>query len=149
MSRPQMSTIAVGWFLDNINRAFASMADEELNNVSETLNEEMDKRQAFELRQAGVLEEEEVAGMHFAQGSSSGRPGRGRSQPPPGGEDGNEDKDAGNEPGSRARSRSKAITRRRAQDRVDAVACLPGRQSRLGPRRDRRIRTASELNRAI
>ena len=38
-----MFTATVGWFLDNMNRACASMADEELNNVSETLTEEMDK----------------------------------------------------------------------------------------------------------
>ena len=43
-SRLRTSWHAVGWFLRNMDRAFASMDDGELNRVSETLNHEMDQR---------------------------------------------------------------------------------------------------------
>ena len=43
-----MSFHAVGWFLNNMRRAFASMDDGELNRVSETLNTEMNQREGAE-----------------------------------------------------------------------------------------------------
>ena len=107
-SSKEVPVTAVGWFLDNMSRAFASMADEGLNNVSETLNEEMDKRHIFELRQAGALEADEVQGTHFRWGRSQSRPAAEHVE-----------QDGMNEPGSRTRSRSKAIARRRAQCRAD------------------------------
>ena len=47
------------------------------------------------------------------------RAGRDRSRPPPGGADAAEEQQEANEPGSRARSRPKVVTRRRAQWRAD------------------------------
>ena len=71
-----------------MHRAFASMDDQELNRVSETLNTEMDQRQGAQSEGPRNLSQ------------SSG---------------GDAAEAAANEPGSRARSRSKAVTRRRAQ----------------------------------
>ena len=101
-----MSGHAVGWFIRNMERAFANMDDGQLNHVSETLNHEMDQR---------VTEEDALARPRGARSES--RPGRDRSRPPPGGAQ--EAEETANEPGSRARSRSKAVTRRRAQWRAD------------------------------
>ena len=39
-----MSGHAVGWFMRNMERAFANMDDDQLNRVSETLNNEMEQR---------------------------------------------------------------------------------------------------------
>ena len=100
------SAHAAGWFIRSMERAFANMDDGQLNHVSETLNHEMDQR---------VTEEAAPARPRGARSES--RPGRDRSRPPPGGVQ--EEEEAANEPGSRARSRSKAVTRRRAQWRAD------------------------------
>ena len=105
-SRQRMSRHAVGWFLRNTERAFATMDDGQLNHVSETLNHEMGQRGGDD------SEPEPPRGAR-----SQSRAGRERSRPPPGGEQTEEE--AANEPGSRARSRSKAVTRRRAQWRID------------------------------
>ena len=70
-SRPRMSFHAVGWFLNNMHRAFASMDAQELNRVSETLNTEMDQREGAE--------------PECPRGRSQSRVGRDRSRPPPGG----------------------------------------------------------------
>ena len=105
-SRQRMSGHAIGWFIRNMERAFANMDDDQLNRVSETLNQEMDQR---------VSADDVPARLRGARSES--RAGRDRSRPPPGGEQ-EEEQDA-NEPGSRARSQSKAVTRRRAQWRAD------------------------------
>ena len=81
----------------------------ELNHVSETLNTEMNQREGAE--------------PEGPRGRSASRAGRDRSRPPPGADTANENAD---EPGSRARSRSKAVTRRRAQWRSDHG--LPSRE---------------------
>ena len=111
-SRPRMSWPTVGWFLNNMHRAFASMDDQELNRVSETLNTEMDQRVGAE--------------PDGPRGCNHSRVGRDRSRPPPGGDTTEAD---ANEPGSRARSRSKAVTRRRAQWRFDHG--LPPQQANM------------------
>ena len=43
-SRQRMSGHAVGWFIRNMERAFANMDGGQLNHVSKTLNHEMDQR---------------------------------------------------------------------------------------------------------
>ena len=105
-SRQRMSGHAVNWFMRNMERAFANMDDDQLNHVSETLNNEMEQR---------ASNEDDFERPRGARSAS--RAGRNRSRPPPGGEQ-DEEQNA-NEPGSRAWSRSKAVTRRRAQWRAD------------------------------
>ena len=74
-SRQRMSRHAVGWFLRNMERAFATMDDGQLNHVSETLNNEMD------MRGGGESELDPPRGAR-----SQSRAGRERSRPPAGGE---------------------------------------------------------------
>ena len=100
-----MSGHAVGWFMRNMERAFANMDNDQLNRVSETLNNEM------EMRETGDAPDRPRGAR------SASRAGRERSRPPPGGAE--EEEQYADEPGSRARSRSKAVTRRRAQWRSD------------------------------
>ena len=106
-SRQRMSGHAVGWFLRNMERAFANMDDGQLNRVSETLNHEMDQR--GRRRRC----------TWTPPGRQKPESSRTRQIPTsPRGRTGSRWRTA-NEPGSRARSRSKAVTRRRAQWRAD------------------------------
>ena len=72
-SRQRMSGHAVGWFLRNMERAFANMDDGQLNRVSETLNHEMDQRGG-----------DDSAPERPRGARSQSRAGRERSRPPPG-----------------------------------------------------------------
>ena len=128
-SRQRMSGHAIDWFMKNMERAFANMDNQQLNRVSETLNAEMDIRENTDdattrprggrhgSRAARGAEEE--APERPRGGRDASRAGRDRSRPPPGGAEAAEEQQQEDEPGSRARSRSKAVTRRRAQWRAD------------------------------
>ena len=127
-SRQRMSGHAISWFMRNMERAFANMNDDQLNRVSETLNTEMEIRETAddppERPRGGRKEGGNAGGAADAPdrprgGRSESRAGRARSRPPPGGDEEQEQEQQADEPGSRARSRSKAVTRRRAQWRAD------------------------------
>ena len=140
-SRQRMSGHAIDWFMKNMERAFANMDNQQLNRVSETLNTEMDIRESTDettTRPRGARAgsraargAEETAPERPRGGRDASRAGRNRSRPPPRGadtEDAAEEQLQEPEPGSRARSRSKAVTRRRAQWRADH-GLRPGRKS--------------------
>ena len=128
-SRQRMSGHAISWFMRNMERAFANMDNHQLNRVSETLNTEMEIRENTQDAPArprggrngsrAERETEEDATERPRGGRDASRAGRDRSRPPPGGADAAEEQQEADEPGSRARSRSKAVTRRRAQWRAD------------------------------
>ena len=128
-SRQRMSGHAISWFMRNMERAFANMDNHQLNRVSETLNTEMEIRENTEDaptrprggRNGSRVEREtaEDATERPRGGRNASRAGRDRSRPPPEGEEEAEEQQQTDEPGSRARSRSKAVTRRRAQWRAD------------------------------
>ena len=147
-SRQRMSKHAIGWFMRNMERAFANMNDNQLNDVSETLNTEMEIREnaaegparprggrgrggeaesAAAGETAGAAAADENARPRGERGAS--RAGRDRSRPPPGGAAATQEQEEANEPGSRARSRSKAVTRRRAQWREEHG--MPPREEEL------------------
>ena len=147
-SRQRMSKHAIGWFMRNMERAFANMNDHQLNDVSETLNTEMEIREnaaegparprgergrggkaasAAAGDTASAAAAEEHARPRGERGTS--RAGRDRSRPPPGGAAATQETEEANEPGSRARSRSKAVTRRRAQWREEHG--MPPREEEL------------------
>ena len=137
-SRQRMSKHAIGWFMRNMERAFANMNDNQLNDVSETLNTEMEIREnAAEPPErprggrgrgaASAAAADEADRPRGERGTS--RVGRDRSRPPPGAQRQQKETQEANEPGSRARSRSKAVTRRRAQWREERG--LPPRKEEL------------------
>ena len=107
-SRQRMSQHAIGWFMRNMERAFANMNDHQLNDVSETLNTEMDMRESTAEgperprgRRAGeaasAAAADETARPRGDRGTS--RVGRDRSRPPPGGAETAQEAEEANEPG--------------------------------------------------
>ena len=151
-SRQRMSQHAIGWFMrNNVERAFANMNDHQLNDVSETLNTEMDMRESTAEgperprgRRAGeaasAAAADETARPRGDRGTS--RVGRDRSRPPPGGTETAQEAEEANEPGSRARSRSKAVTRRRAQWREEHG--MPPREEELQQEAEARAAAAAQ-----
>ena len=150
-SRQRMSQHAIGWFMRNMERAFANMNDHQLNDVSETLNTEMEIRESAAEgperprggkggEAAGAAAADEAARPRGERGNS--RVGRDRSRPPPGGAETAQGAQEANEPGSRARSRSKAVTRRRAQWREEHG--MPPREDELQQEAEARAAAAEQ-----